>query len=791
MSTEADTCRKLVVPKLVEAGWDSEPHSFTEQRTFTDGRIIVTGAKVRRGPQKRADYLLRYAPDFMIAVVEAKPDYQGPGDGLQQAKDYAETLDLKFAYSTNGTEIVEFDYLSGLERCLNAFPSPGDLWLRLHGGEAPGDTRELTPTHRLASQPLRYYQEIAVNRTVQAILGGKKRVLLTMATGTGKTLVAFQICWKLWSSYWNRAGEHRRPRILYLADRNILVDDPKEKYFAPFGAACKKIQNGTALKSRDIYFATYQAIAEDERRPGLFKEYKPGFFDLIIVDECHRGSARDESNWREILDYFRFAYKLGMTATPKSDDNIDTYGYFHNPVYTYSLRQGIEDGFLAPYRVHRVVTNWDAVGWRPGHNDLDRFGRPIPDGEYKTGDFERVVALRARTLTIAAHLTGFLKQTDRFAKTIVFCVDQEHADEMRRQLSNLNSDLVQQHPDYVVRVTADEGKIGMGHLSRFQDPERLTPVIVTTSQLLSTGVDVPTCKNIVLARLIGSMVEFKQIIGRGARVRDDFGKYFFTILDYTGSATSHFADPVFDGEPDLITVEEMNDAADAAVDTSLGAVTGRAIGEAMDSAGVEYNAALMFGKETGSPPRKFYFDGGQVVIVHQSVHELDADGHQLRVVEYADYTAEKVRSLFVSGAELRKQWSDPQQRAQILAMLEARGINFNDLAAATQHPEADPFDLLCNVAFGAPLRTRRERADWLLRENRAFLQQYRPEAAKVLTDLLAMYTEHGTSQFTIPDALNLPPISERGNVMEIAKTFGGAEKLRLAVLGLQRMLYQT
>src|SRR5919106_504734 len=562
MITEADTCRKYILPKLYAAGWNDD--QISEQKSFTDGRILVVGSKARRRPCKRADYLLRYARDFMLAVVEAKAAYRLPGDGLQQAKEYAEVLGLRFAYSTNGHGIVEFDYATGQERELEAFPTPDELWQRLRSAEKIEDEQTanklLTPANATIGKGQRYYQEIAINRVIQAILQGDKRVLLTMATGTGKTAVAFQICWKLWSMRWNRTGEHRRPKILYLADRNILIDDPKDKIFTPFGDARWKIENGEVNKGREMYFAIYQAIAKDERRPGLYREFGPDFFDLIVVDECHRGSANDQSNWREILTYFKPAYQLGMTATPLRRDNRDTYRYFGNPIYTYSLRQGIEDGFLAPYKVHRVVTQWDATGWRPSKEDLDRYGRTFPDGEYTTQDFERIVALKARTEAIARHLTAFLKKTDRFAKTIVFCVDQEHADEMRRAITNLNSDLVQQHPDYACRVTSEEGDIGRGHLSKFQELETVTPTIVTTSQLLTTGVDIPTCKNIVIARVINSMVEFKQIIGRGTRVRDDYGKYFFNILDYTGSATRLFADPEFDGEPALISEEEISDA---------------------------------------------------------------------------------------------------------------------------------------------------------------------------------------------------------------------------------------
>src|SRR5213596_5323 len=578
MPTEADTCRKLVVPKLQGAGWDNEPYSIAEQRTITDGRIVPVGKSFIRRPPKRVDYILRYRRDSPLAVVEAKPEYKTAAEGLQQAKQYAEMLGLKFAYATNGAETIEFDYFTGKETKISSYPTPENLWQRFRKGKSLTDDTAaqqlLTPINFTLRQGERYYQEVAINRAVEAIVTDKPRILLTMATGTGETPVAFQICWKLWNARWNRTGEHRRPKILYLSDRNILIDDPKDKIFAQFGDARAKIENRNAIKSREIYFAIYQALAEDERRPGLYKEYAPDFFDLIIVDECHRGSAREESNWREILEYFEPAYQLGMTATPLRDETRDTYLYFGNPIYQYSLRQGIEDGFLAPYRVHRVITQWDAAGWRPSKDDIDRYGRRIPDEVYGTPDFERKVALLKRTEAIAKHLTDFLNKTDRFAKTIVFCVDQEHASDMRTALSNLNADLVGHprpsdvrgaggeggpFPDYVCRVTADEGDIGRGHMQRFQDVETRTPVILTTSQLLTTGLDAPTCRNIVLVRLVNSMVEFKQIIGRGTRVRDDYGKLWFNILDYTGTATRNFADPAFDGDPAFATQEEIDE----------------------------------------------------------------------------------------------------------------------------------------------------------------------------------------------------------------------------------------
>jgi len=788
MSTEADTCRKYVLPKLVEAGWDEEPHSFTEQRTFTDGRIVVAGNKIRRKKQKRADYLLRYTRDFTIAVIEAKADYKSASDGIQQAKDYAETLDLKFAYSTNGHGIVEFDFITGEERSLDSFPPPDELWNRL--SQSQGLTQEvtrrlLTPSFNLTGKTPRYYQEIAINRAVQALLQGKPRILITMATGTGKTFVAFQICWKVWSSRWNRTGEFRRPRILYLTDRNILVDDPKDKTFIPFGDARHKIENGEAVKSREMYFAIYQAIAKDERRPGLYREYSPDFFDLVIVDECHRGSARDESNWREILEYFKPAYQIGMTATPLREDNRDTYRYFGNPIYTYTLGQGIDDGFLAPYRVHRVVTDYDAAGWRPSKGELDRYGRQIPDEEYHTEDFERIVALRARTQAIATHLTEFLKKTDRFAKTIVFCVDQEHADQMRSALNNPNSDLVQQYPDYVCRVTSEEHEIGRGHLSRFQELETISPVILTTSKLLTTGVDIPTCKNIAIVRVVGSMTEFKQIIGRGTRVRDDYGKYYFNILDYTGSATRHFADPDFDGVPALLTQEEIN---------ADGQVTAEQIiqqEEPIEDTGPEIQ--LEGPPEIIEPPspqiRKYYVNGGHVQIVAHLVYELDSEGNKLRVVKYTDYTAEKVRTLYPSAAELRKKWSDPNARCEIIEALAERGIDFTELATAANQPDADPFDLLCHIAYNAPLRTRRERAARMRNENKDFFEHHTPQAKAVLNELLEKYADYGFTQFAIPDILKVPPISNHGNVAEIAAFFGGAEQLNNAVTELQALLY--
>jgi type I restriction enzyme R subunit len=782
MPTEADTCRQWVVPKLQAAGWDDEPHAIAEQRSITDGRIVPVGQGFTRRPPKRVDYLLRYTRDFPLAVVEAKAAYRSAADGLQQAKQYAEMLGLTFAYATNGLDIIEFDYSTGLETLRTGYPTPDELWRRYREASGLHDPhaaeRLLTPANHTVGTGERYYQQIAINRTVETILKGQQRLLLTMATGTGKTVVAFHLCWKLWSARWNRTGAYRRPKILYLADRNILVDQPKDGIFAAFGDARYKIESGEVVQSRELYFALYQALAEDERRIGLFKSFAPDFFDLVIVDECHRGSARDTSAWREILEYFTPAVQLGMTATPLRNDTRDTYRYFGYPLYEYSLRQGIEDGFLAPYRVHRVITEWDAAGWRPSKDDMDRYGRPIPDDEYQTKDFEHVVALRARTETIARHLTDFLKKTDRFAKTIVFCVDQEHAHDMRQALSNLNHDLVVQHPDYVCRVTADEGDIGRGHLGRFQDVETRSPAILTTSQLLTTGVDAPTCKNIVLARVVGSMTEFKQIIGRGTRVRDDYGKLWFNIIDYTGSATRLFADPAFDGDP----VRETEEALTPEGETRVLSET-----EPADLAANETEPDII--EPPSEERRKYYFDGGHVEIAAHLVYELDPDGTQLRVVRYTDYAAERVRTLCPTVQELREQWAVPAQRAEIIQRLEARGISFAMLAEAAQQPEADPLDLLCHLAFNAPLRTRRERAQQLRTERKNFFDRYGPEARQILDELLEKYAEYGDAQFVLPDILHVPPISAHGSVRQIIAAFGGADQLRHAVQELQTLVY--
>lgn len=771
--TEADTCRKYVVPKLHSAGWSDD--QIIEQKYFTDGRIVTTGEKHFRRPGKKADYILRYKPDFTIAVIEAKAAFKKPGDGLQQAMDYAEILGLKFAYSTNGHAVVEHDYTTGKQNVLDDFPSPDELWARLEkkiGLIDEKDVRDfLFPFYRgTGAMTPRYYQEIAINRTVEAVVKEKRRILVCMATGTGKTFVAFQIIWKLWKT-------GRIKKVLYLADMNILADQAKDRTFYPFGDALHKIQK-RPVKSREIYFGLYQAIGENEQGAAIYKEYSPEFFDLIVVDECHRGSARDDSKWRKILEYFSSAYQIGMTATPKRDDNVNTYAYFGNPIYTYSLKQGIEDGFLAPYRVIRVVPSVDAAGWVPNQGQLDRFGREVPYDLYETKDFERVVSLLLRTEAVAKHLTDYLKRTDRFAKTMVFCVDQEHAEDMRLALNNANNDLTVKYPHYVARVVSDEGKYGRKFLGDFQDPERKTPVILTTSQMLTTGVDAPTCRNIVLFKPINSMVQFKQIIGRGTRLFPDKDKLWFTIIDYAG-ATRLFTDPEFDGFPEFMTQEEMDAQGNQTKPPEV----------IEDNTEPSEEEPEVVGPEEVQP-RKLYVDDVPVEIAHEVVYQLDPEGHRLRTWKFTDYTREKVREMYPSANDLRARWTKTEEREQIIEALEKKGISLKELAEVTGQPDADPFDLLMNVAFNAPLRTRRERADYVRKAKKSYFDAYGPNAKEIIMMLLDKYTDFGVTQLTDPNILQIPPISQKGSPFEIAKLFGGIDKLRKVLSDLQRFLYE-
>jgi len=784
--SEADTCRKFVLPKLKdESSWADE--QILEQRPFTAGKIIVIGRVGRRKKAKKADYLLRYSQNFLIAVVEAKREYKTAAEGMQQAKEYAQILGLKFAYATNGQEIFEFNSITGLENKIEKFPTPTELWNRLISIEpVKTEIQEtlLKPFVVTPGKEIRYYQQIAINKAVKTILEGKQRALLTLATGTGKTTVAFQIIYKLWNNRWNTKGEHRRPKVLFLADRSVLVSDPHAKDFSLFGDARCLVPEEGLTSSREVYFSTYQSLAEDTNRVGAFRTLPRDFFDLIVIDECHRGSSSDDSNWRIILEYFNQSVQLGLTATPLRDDNKDTYAYFGNPLYTYSLRQGIEDGFLAPYIVHRIVTEADATGWRPHEGQLDANGQVIPDGVYATPDFENSLSLLPRTKAVAKHLYDFMLKNGRFDKSIVFCVDQEHADQLRREISNLNADLVRQYPDYAVRIVSEEGDVGKGHLGRFMDIDEPIPVVVTTSRLMSTGVDVPTCKNIVLFRMVNSMTEFKQIIGRGTRVREDKQKLFFTILDYTGSATRNFADPDFDGEPPLITEEEIDNNGETIPGTYEEFPEPPAYdeddfedftGNIQDDGGENYR-------------RKYYVTEGEMGIAVETIQIIDPVTGRLITVQLSQYAKEKIKTLFPSVNDFRSHWNNLEERKQIIEQLENNGISIEQLMEITKQKEADPFDLLCFVAYDLKPQTRKQRAELLKKNKTDFFSQYSEKAQQVLQMILDKYIDFGLNQIR-PDIISVDPFTQQGNTIEIVNEFGGFDQFKKAIEEIQTLLY--
>ncbi|HUP15110.1 MAG TPA: DEAD/DEAH box helicase family protein [Acidimicrobiia bacterium] len=790
---ERDTCRDYVMPLLKQAGWSTD--QIVEQYPITAGRVLPVGKKHRRAKPLRADYVLEYEPGVPVAVVEAKREYAIPGKGIQQAKNYGSLLDVPLAYSTNGKGIVEDDRDTGRETAnLLEFPSPPAVWSRYRAWKGIVDDPVadclLSPFNRALRNPdgtvkePRYYQRTSINRSIEAILRGDKRLLLTMATGTGKTFVAMQIVWKLWNSDW-RSG--RKPRILYLADRNILIDQPIEREFKPaFGFGDNtpiwKLQ-GEAKAGREIYFALYQAMADGGEDPnGMFREFAPDFFDLVIVDECHRGSARAESSWRAILNHFAPATQLGMTATPKRDETADSYEYFGDPLIEYSLAQGIEDGFLAPYRVRRVVLSPDAHGWAPTDGQLDMFGEEIPAAQYTTKDFERVVSLLTRTEAAAKHLTDYLRSSDRWAKTIVFCVSQEHADQMRRALHNANDDLTKRHPNYVVRIVSDEAEIGRGHLSDFADTESDTPVIATTSDMLSTGVDLPTVRNIVLFRTVGSMALFKQMIGRGTRLYPDEDKLSFDIIDYA-DATALFNDPEFDGPPERVDVEEIDDEGNVVEETVVMEPEPPLLDDIV-SEGTIHPADL-----EQEPRAKFYIDDVEVWVTAEATYHLDPETERLRLIEYRDFVTETIRAIFPDQVELRSRWSSRVGRQDVLDALAVHGIDPDELLQRTGMVDADPIDVLVHLAWNRPLATRRDRVRRVTKEHVEFFEAYQPAAREVLSYLLDKYAEHGIGQLDDLAVLQVPPLSSLGSPAEIAARFGSATDLRDAVAKLSNLLY--
>jgi type I restriction enzyme, R subunit len=802
--SESDICAKYITPHLVGAGWD-ETTQIRREVSFTQGRIIVRGKLVARGRAKRADYILYYRPNLPIALIEAKDNNHSIGDGMQQALDYAVPLDVPFVFSSNGDGFVFHDRTgtSGeLETtlALDAFPSPAELWTRYRAWKG------LTPeAERMVLQEYyddgggkapRYYQCSAINAAIEAIAKGNNRLLLVMATGTGKTYTAFQIIWRLW-----KAGVKKR--ILFLADRNILVDQTMVNDFRPFGPAMTKLSTSakTIVRATDpsaaaridtayeIYLGLYQAITGPEERQKIYRQFSSGFFDLIVIDECHRGSAAEDSAWREILDYFAAATQIGLTATPKETEYVSNIQYFGPPVYTYSLKQGIRDGFLAPYKVIKVHINVDVEGYRPERGKRDRDGNEVEDRLYNQKNFDRHLVIDERTRIVAGKVSDFLKESgDRFQKTIVFCVDTEHAARMRQALINENPDLAGDNARYVMRITGDDDE-GTQQLSNFIDPESRYPALVTTSRLLTTGVDAQTCRLIVLEREVGSMSEFKQIVGRGTRVHEDTGKFYFTLMDFRG-ATHHFADPAFDGEPvqiyqpgdhDPITPPEIE-----------------ATGRDLEEDGVPYDTEVGEIPADGLPPdigqptddleprKKVYVDGVCVTVLAERVEYLDENG-KLVTESLRDYTRKGLQRHFASLDDFLKRWKAAERKQAIIEELEKEGLLLDPLAEDVGK-DLDPFDLICHVAFDRPPLTRRERAAKVRQQD--VFTQYGPQARAVLEALLDKYQDQGVLNLDDPGILKVAPFDRMGTVMELIKPFGNRSGFEQAVHQLQAALYQ-
>jgi type I restriction enzyme R subunit len=775
-----------------------------EEVAFTKGRIIVRGKLVTRGKAKRADYILYYKPNIPIAIIEAKDNNHSVGDGMQQALDYATTLNIPFVFSSNGDGFVFHDR-TGLSPekeaslTLDQFPSPKQLWAKYAKwkGITP-DEEEIVLQDYFddgSGKVPRYYQQNAINASIEAIAKGQNRVLLVMATGTGKTYTAFQIIWRLW-----KAG--RKKRILFLADRNVLVDQTMVNDFRPFGPAMAKLSTGAKTIEREdgtevdltlaldkkrridtayeVYLGLYQAITGPEERQKLFCEFSPGFFDLIIIDECHRGSAAEDAAWREILDHFSSATQIGLTATPKETKYVSNIRYFGTPVYTYSLKQGVEDGFLAPYKVIKVHIDVDVHGYRPERGDTDREGNEIEDRIYNTKDFDRTLVIDDRTKLVARKVSDFLKESgERFQKTIVFCVDEEHAARMRQALVNENKDLCNENYRYVMRITGSDGE-GQAQLSNFIDPESKYPVLVTTSRLLSTGVDAQTCRLIVLDRMVGSMTEFKQIVGRGTRVHEDTKKFYFTLMDFRG-ATSHFADPDFDGEPVQIYEPGENDRMtppDEPPSEDVPATPGED-----EVVVVQPDVSINTEPERS---RKVYVDGVRATILAERVEYLDEKG-RLITESLKDFTKKALRKRFASLDSFLKCWKGTERKQAIIEELENEGLSLEPLAQEAGK-DLDPFDLICHVVFDRPALTRRERAESV--RKRDIFTKYGPQARAVLEALLQKYQDQGVIDLGDPRILQIPPLDTMGTPLQLIKEFGTRADFMFAVNEMQSALYQ-
>ena len=716
---------------------------------------------------------------------------------MQQALDYAEILDIPFVYSSNGDGFLEHDrsIIEGkVEREITSeqFPSPETLYERykLWKGIDSNEEKIINQDYYYSptSNTPRYYQEIAINRVIESVAKGKDRLLLVMATGTGKTFTAFQIMWRLWQS-------KKKKRILFVADRNILVDDPMRRDFSPFGDKMIKINRGKfniqKYSSYEIFIGLYQSITGTEESQKIYKQFPEDFFDLIVIDEAHRGSASDDSAWREILEYFDSATQLGMTATPKQQKGADNVDYFGEPIYTYSLKQGIDDGFLAPYRVIRVTLDKDVEGFRPFEGQIDKYGHEIPDEEYNVKDFDKRLVIDERTETVAKKVTEFLSATDRYSKTIIFCIDIAHAERMRQALMNENSDLVSENRKYVMRITGDNEE-GKNELDNFLDPEQRYPVIVTTSKLLTTGVDAKTCKLIVLDTNINSMTEFKQIIGRGTRIDPDFDKYFFTIMDFR-QATKLFADPAFDGP--AISTSEKTDDDDIVIteedETSYIDEYDYPEEDVMilrDGDDTEYEPNVDIITD-GHPekPSRYYVNGVNVQVINETVQYYDENG-RLTTESLKSYTKKNLTNKYKNLDEFLNDWNNADRKSAIIRELEEQGIFFNELEKEVGK-DLDPFDLILHIVFDKPPLTRKERANNVAKRN--YFAKYGDTAKKVLEALLDKYSDEGIVALEDMEVLRVQPINEFGSPVEIVGYFGGRDQYIQAVRQMEQFIYMT
>ncbi len=783
--SEEDIKLRYITPAIQNAGWENK--QIRMEYAFTAGRIILRGNITARGIKKSADYLLSYKNNFPLAIVEAKDNTQPVGAGLQQAIDYAKALDVPYVYASNGDGFVEQNLITGEAKELNLeeFPSPEALFQRYRIDKGIDEAEEkvmLEPYYYIPNYKTpRYYQRVAINRAVDAVAKGQNRVLVVSATGTGKTYMTFQMIYRLWKS-------GLKKKILFLADRNVLIDQTMTGDFKPFSGKMTKVQNRNLDSSYEIYLALYQQLVGDDGEEA-YRQFQPNFFDLIVIDECHRGSAKEESAWRKVLDYFTEATHIGCTATPIETKEASSFTYFGEPIYEYSLKQGIDDGFLAPYKVIRIGLDKDLEGYRPEAGKVDKFGYEIEDREYNAKDYDRNLVIDDRTRVVASKITEFLKKTDRFSKTIVFCVDIEHAERMRQALINENKDLYAENDRYIMRITGDND-IGKAQLENFIDEESTYPVIAVTSKLMTTGVDAKMCKLIVLENNINSMTEFKQIIGRGTRLLEDYGKTYFTIMDFR-NASRLFADPDFDGKPEVVIdlggddpVDEPETPIDEG-EEGTGEDTGT---DGVKEDGGEYGTGDIppFDEEGEDKPRKYYVGDVTVRVLSERVQYLDKYG-KLITESLIDYTKKNILQQYSRLDEFLRTWTEAEKKQAIIDELQDDGVLLEAVREELGKTELDDFDLICHIAYDKAPLTKKERAENV--KKRHYLYKYSDVAKEVIEALLDKYANDGIKEIEDTKVLQLKEFAKIGSPMKIVKAFGGKEAYLKAVQELENEIY--